>query len=106
MSSTTTLPLPTISPHVNAFALQHGLESYLPVLVAAARRIFPDARIEVHIEDDPEISGNEQIVFEVDENGRDAAEQVAAHQKWAEELARSCPASHVHFFCLIQGQLT
>jgi hypothetical protein len=102
-TSATTLPPPTASPAVEAFAVEHGADTYLPALAAAARRIFPESRIEVHIEGDPEIPDNEQIVFEVEVNGRDAAAQVAAHQQWTEELLRTCPATHVHLFCLLQG---
>lgn len=103
MPSTTTLPLPTVSAEVQDFAAACGADAYLPPLVAAARRIFPESRIEIHVEDDPEIPGNRQIVFEVEENGRDASEQVAAHSRWTEELLRSCPATRLHVFCLVQG---
>lgn len=106
MTSTTVLPLPSISPDVGAFAVEEGVEPYLAALVAVARRIFPEAGIQLVVEDDPELSDNRQIVFEVDDNGRSAAEQVAGHQQWAEELLRLCPAAHVHAFCLIQGPLT
>jgi hypothetical protein len=106
MTSTTALPLPTISPQVRAFAVEKGVEPFLPALVAAARRIFPEAHIQVLVQDDPELSDNRQIAFEVDDNGRSPAEQVAGHHQWAEELLRRCPATHVHAFCLIQGPPT
>jgi hypothetical protein len=100
MTPTTTLPLPTISPEVRAFAIEKGVEQYLPDLVAAARRLFPDSSIELLVVDDPELSYNRQIVFRVDENGQSPAEQSAAHWKWAEELFLHCPATHVHVFSL------
>jgi len=104
MTPTTTLPLPTTPPEVRAFATEKGLEPYLTDLVAAARRIFPDSRIDLVVADDPELSYNRQIVFEVDENSRSAAEQVAAHWQWTEELLRFCPPTYAHLFCLVQGQ--
>jgi hypothetical protein len=52
--------------------------------------------------DDPELSYNRQIVFEVDETGHSAAERSAAHWQWTEEVFRYCPATHVHVFCLMQ----
>ncbi len=106
MPATTSLPLPTLSAEVLAFAAAHGVARSLPLLAAGARRIFPDARIEIHLEADPEIDGNRQIVFDVDENEREADEQVAAHREWMEELLRACPATHTHLFCLIKGSLT
>jgi hypothetical protein len=106
MTSATILPPPLISPEVRAFAAEKGVERYLPELAAAARRLFPDSRINLRVADDPELSCNRQIVFEVDENGRNASEQVAAHRQWIDELLRCCPTTHVHVFCLIQGPLT
>jgi hypothetical protein len=102
MTPTTILPLPTISPEVRAFAAEKGVEQYLPDLAAAARRLFPDSRIDVLVEDDPELSYNRQIVFDVEMNGRSADEQSAAHWQWTEEMFRYCPAPHIHVFCLVQ----
>ena len=63
--------------------------------------LSPDAATAlVCVEDDSDLSYNRQIVFQVDDNGRSAAEQSAAHWKWAEELFRHCPATHVHVFSL------
>src|SRR5437867_7295223 len=102
MPPTTILPLPAISPEVLAFAAERGVERYLPNVVAAVRRLFPDSRIDVLVEDDKELSYNRQIVFEVDPNGRTAEEQSAASWRWADEIYRHCPATHVHVFCLMQ----
>lgn len=105
MSSIMTLPLPVISPEVHAFACAHGIDVYLPALSAAARRIFPEASIAIQVEGDPEICDNEQIVFAVEDNGRDSAAQSAAHQDWADALLGVCPAPQLHLFCLLQGPL-
>ena len=102
MTPTLTLPLPTVSADVRAFALERGVEAYLDPLLAAARRVWPHSRIEVLVEDDPELSYNRQIVFDADMNGRSADEQSAAHRQWTDELFRCCPAAHAHVFCLVQ----
>ncbi len=102
MTSLTTLAPPLVSTEVRAFAAEKGVEQYLSELAAIARHLFPDSRINLVVADDPEIADNRQIVFEVNENGRDADAQVAAHWKWTEELVRLCPATHVHVFCLLQ----
>ena len=96
------MPPPVISSEVRAFAAERGVERYLSELVAAARRLFPDSRIDVLVEDDPELSYNRQIVFDVDMNGRSTDEWAVTHRQWGEELFRFCPATHVHVFCLVQ----
>src|SRR5947207_15862454 len=98
MTHTTTLPLPSVSPGVLAFAVERGVERYLPDLVAAARRIFPDLPIDILVEDDPELSNNRQIVFEVEMNGRGVEEWASTHRQWIDETFRICPATHVHVF--------
>src|SRR5438128_5785664 len=75
MISTTALPLPTISPEVRAFAAEHGAEQYLPNVVSLVRRLFPQAAMHVHVEGDPELSYNWQIVFEVSADGLQGEEQ-------------------------------
>lgn len=106
MTPTKTLPLPAISPEVRAFAIDRGVEAYLANLVAAVRRIFPASRIDVVVQDDPELSNNRQIVFEVDDHGRSVDEIMATKYQWFDELIRCCPSTHTHVFCLIQGRLT
>jgi hypothetical protein len=102
VNSLTTLPSPVVSPEVRAFAVERGVECYLPELVAVARRLFPDSPLNLMVADDLEIADNRQIVFEVEETSRDVESQVAAHWQWTEELFRLCPATHVHVFCLLQ----
>ena len=100
MPSTTALPLPAISPEVRAFAAEHGAEQYLPNVVALARRIFPQAAMHIHVEGDPELSYNWEIVFEVSADGLEEEELFQLEQQWTRELFQQCPATHVHLFCL------
>src|SRR6266446_5634863 len=101
MSTTTALPLPTISPEVRAFAAENGAEQYLPNVVTLARRLFPQAAMHVHVEGDPELSYNWEIVFDVCADGMEEEELVQLEQQWTRELFQQCPATHVHLFCLM-----
>jgi hypothetical protein len=101
MSTTTALPLPTISPEVRAFADEHADAEYLPNVVALARRVFPQAAMHVHVEGDPELSYNWEIVFEVSADGMEPEEAYQLERQWTRELFQVCPATHVHLFCLM-----
>ena len=100
MSTTTALPLPTISPEVRAFAAENGAEQYLPNVVTLARRLFPQAAMHVHVEGDPELSYNWEIVFEVSADGMEGEEQFQLRRQWTRELFQACPSTHVHLFGL------
>ena len=101
MTSITALPLPAISPEVRAFAAENGAEQYLPNVVALARRVFPRAAMHVHVEGDPELSYNWEIVFEVSADGMEEEEQFQLHRQWTRELFQACPSTHVPLFGLM-----
>jgi hypothetical protein len=100
MTVTTALPLPTVSPEVQAFAAEKGVDSYLPQVVGLVRRLFPLAPTQIHVAGDPELADNWEIVFEVRTNGLPEEELERLQQQWTRELFELCPASHVHLFCL------
>lgn len=100
MTPTTTLPLPAISPEVRAFAVEKGVEQYLSNVAGLARRLFPVSATHIHVEGDPELSDNWEIVFEINADGLSEAEQLCLRQQWTRELFQECPATHVHLFCL------
>jgi hypothetical protein len=100
MSTTTALPLPTISPEVRAFATENGAEQYLPNVVVFVRRLFPQAAMHIHVEGDPELAYNWEIVFEVSADGLQPEEQFQLRRRWSSELFQHCPATHVHLFGL------
>lgn len=100
MTQTTTAPLPVIPPEVAAFAAEQGVTEYLPALLALVRRIFPQSRIGVLLEDDPEIANDWHIVFEVDVNGMEEHQLFTAQTQWSSEIFQHCPATHVCVFRL------
>ena len=100
-SPTTTLPLPDVSPDVQAFAEKEGVAPYLPAVVAMTRRIFPTWPIKVFLEDDPEIANDWHIILEVQVPEEATADTlVAAHDKWIGETAQVCPSTHICLFRL------
>jgi hypothetical protein len=88
------------SADVAVFAAAQGVEEALPLLLEATRRIFPSAqRLEVHLEDDPEIANERYIVYKVELTGIDVPQAVEAHSRWHGHLLNCCPRSQA---CLFQ----
>jgi hypothetical protein len=88
-----------ISPDVLTFAVEQGVDAYLPAVLAMTQRQFPDARrIQLQIEDDPEIPGDRHLVIEVDVTALDPAGYADAKFRWGRELFQVCPASLVCIF--------
>ncbi len=104
MISTAVLPVPALSPEVLGFAAEKGVAEYLPNIAAMTRRLFPHRRIDVIVADDPELSYNTQIVFEVDDNGMEARDYEIFSQ-WNAEIVNHCPTTHTHVFTIGMGIL-
>ncbi len=100
-ASTTTLPLPEVSPEVRAFAEEQGVAAYLPAVLAMTRRIFPTWPIEVFLEDDPEIANDWHIILEVQVPDDVMPEKLAEMRwQWCGEIFQHCPSTHVCIFRL------
>jgi hypothetical protein len=82
-----------------SFAADQGVDGYLPQVLEMTRRQFPAARrIDVNIEDDPEIVDDRHVVIAVEVPDLDPEEYVAAKFRWGQELFRLCPAPLVCVF--------
>ncbi len=91
---------PAVPAEVLAFADEQGVANYLPAILELTRHVFPVARrLDVLVEDDPEIAGDRHIVFEV-EVPLTIPEALAVERRWSEELFRICPAPLVCVFRL------
>src|SRR5438105_2754725 len=98
---TPTSSLPIISPEVRAFAAEAGVAEYLLPVLEMTQRVFPDARrLEVLVEEDPEIANDRHIVLEVDVPDRSPEQFVASLLPWDEEMIRIVPATVGHIFRL------
>jgi hypothetical protein len=93
-----TVPRPSVSPAVLAFAREQGVEQYLSPLIEWARQVYPTAsRFEVFTEDDPEIANDTHIVFELDVP-LDLEQALQADRRWHDGLFRIVPAPLVCVF--------
>ena len=101
MTPTATLPMPELSPEVLAFAAEKGVAEYLPGVAAMVRRSFPHQRIDVLVKDDPELSYNRQIHFEVEDQGLSEEEAYKGYNRWSSEIGDCCPNTHTHVFTIV-----
>jgi hypothetical protein len=86
---------------VVAFATANQVQPYLAPLLDATWRVFRTAcRVQVYLEDDPEIRDDWHIVFEVEAPGLSATEALAAQNRWNRELFGLCPGPLVCTFRL------
>jgi hypothetical protein len=99
-NTTTMLPLPELSPEVLAFAKEKGVSAYLPAIREMTRKLFPQAAVQVFVQEDAELLDIRQIIFQVDFTELDPPDSVDAIRKWNRGLFKDCPATHVHVFCL------
>lgn len=100
-----TVPPPVMEspwpPDVAAFAAAHGVAECLPRMLEATKTIFPAARrIEVVLEEDPEIADFHYLVFEVEVANLEVAQAVAAQQQWGRASLQLCPVLPTLAFCL------
>src|SRR5262249_32513404 len=100
-SPTTSLPLPDVSPDVQAFAEKEGVAPYLPAVLEMTRRIFPNRPMKGFLEGDPEIANDWHIILEVQmptDSGVDELD--ATHHRWNHEIFQHCPSRYVCIFRL------
>ena len=57
------------------------------------------------VQDDPELSYNTQIFFEVDDSGLGEEEAFEAMTQWNRQIGQHCPATHTHVFCMLLAPL-
>ena len=99
-STTSTLQAP-FPADVLAFAAAQGAADLLRPVWDMTRRVFPHARrLEALLEDDPELTDDRHIVFEVEVGPVEVASSVERHWQWSRELFQLCPATHVCLFGL------
>jgi hypothetical protein len=88
-------------PDVLAFAAKHKVQPYLDPLLEATQQIFPNSqKLQVYLEEDPEIRDDWHIIFDVQVSGLSVPQARVAQQEWNRALFRSCPAPLVCTFRL------
>jgi hypothetical protein len=101
MMSTSTKAAPLlIPPEVTAFAAENGAAEYLPKFVELAEQVFAGQPITLRLVDDPELSYNRRIFFDVTVSGWDDDHYSQAKNRWYSESARLCPPKYFYIFGL------
>ena len=93
-------PLAALSPEIHAFAVERGVEDYVPAVFDLVRRLFPELPLRVLLVNDPEIEAYRHIAFEVPSGEDDAERLLALRRQWTRGLFEICPPSHVLTFLL------
>ena len=93
---------PPVPPAVQAFAREQGAAELLPGALDLTRRVFPDARrVEVVLEDDPEIVNDRHIVLDVYASTT-VPQALDAYRRWNDGMSALCP---VPLSCLFRLNL-
>jgi hypothetical protein len=101
MSAHASAAPPAVPADVAAFAAEQGVADCLAPMLELTRSVYPDAPIEVRVEEDAEEPELRFIAFFVDVVGWTADALFAAHQQWSAGLFRYCPTTHVHLFVVL-----
>jgi len=99
MEATKSAPL-IIPPEVEAFAAREGVSPYLPAVLKMTNRIFPNSKVRLVLDEDPEIANDRHIVLEVKTEEMKVSEALDARYHWHRDLFANCPAPLVCVFRL------
>jgi hypothetical protein len=92
MSQRSVAEITPVPADVLAYAAKHGVEGCLRPLLEMTQDLFPcAARLEVFLEEDPEIADLKFIVFLVGFVGTNADQVYEAREQWIRESPKSCP---------------
>jgi hypothetical protein len=84
------------------FANRHQIQVYLEPLLDATNRVFPTASLlRIYLGEDPEIPGDQPIVFDVRMCSLDLSAARAAQKEWNRQLLGLCPGPLATHFGLI-----
>ena len=83
------IELPT---DVVQLAAKLGVTAHLPQVLEMTRAVFPEARLEVEVEDDPEIADESCLAIVVRNSVDDAHELFQISSGWHRRLFDCCPA--------------
>ena len=81
-----------LSADVVQLAAKLGVTAYLPQVLAMTRAVFSEARLEVEVEDDPEIADESCLAIIVRNSVDDAHELFQISSGWHRRLYDCCPA--------------
>src|SRR5438552_1000327 len=85
---------------VRAFAREQGVEAFLPVVLEMARRVFPEAVVEIGLDHDPEIEGMCHLLVVAAGVRRSVEEALRARDEYHQSLLTCIPAPLIWIFRL------
>jgi hypothetical protein len=92
MASVLTAGARQFSPNLIAFAAANGVLEYLVPMLEITRDIFSTARrVEVYLEEDPEIANERYIVYDVTVAKLSVEQATQGNRLWGRELLRIFP---------------
>ena len=91
---------PVIPREVLAFALEQGVDPYLPAVLQMTDCLFASARVDLQVDEDPEIAQDRHITIKVAGGDMQVAQALEARYQWHRELFNCCPAPLVCIFRL------
>jgi hypothetical protein len=100
MHKTTSPPAVVIPADAAAFAAQQGVQAEVPAVIEMTRRLFPQADINMELDDDPEIASDRHLVVRVRSVSMPVDQAVAARWEWHRGLLGCCPAPLLWVFRL------
>jgi hypothetical protein len=89
-----------LSSDVDSMAEQLGVRAELPAVLAMTQFVFPNARVSVEIDDDPEVNQEFHLVIAVGIPRFNGSANIEAYGRWHRELSDACPAPLKHVFRL------
>lgn len=89
-----------VPPEVLAFAREQQVEQYLPVVLETAKRVFPNDRLSLALDEDPEVEDLKHIVLITEGAGLGVGEFLAANDEYHLSLFASIPAALICTFRL------
>ena len=100
MSATSLPNMPCVSAEIDALAVQLGVRSELPRVIAMTRAVFPGDLVRVEIDDDPEDRSDRHLAIVVRSTVDSVDQLVATQWKWHERLFECCPSPLTSIFRL------
>lgn len=92
-----------LSPDVLQLAMKLGVSAELPKVLEMTREVFLDARVEVEINEDPEIVDEVNLAIVVRSEMEDAHELFLTAQNWHRQIFERCHPNKVAAFVLDTG---
>ena len=87
-----------LSEEIFAFAAEQGVSAELPAVLSLTQRIFPQATLEVSIDEDPEIANDRHLLIHVHNGDLSVDEAIQTRAEWIDGLFGCCPAPLVCLF--------